>query len=450
MCASALVGVGALAVIPVVASAGPSAKVNASCRIADGATKWWATGNMVVRNTGDAHAKSWKLEFDLSEGQAVIHDPWTFQLRQKGKHVIVTPVENRGGIPAKGQRKVDLGINPAGKGVPRVSGCSVDGTDSSGTPEDATAPTAPVEKGSYVVDHRSVHLMWEASQGSGSGSGSGSGVDTYEVFQDDKLAKTVGNGMTMANVEGLKPSTTYRFKIRAVDTAGNRSDFSREVSLTTHAASGNDTQKPVIPKKLEGEAVGPNQVSLRWQAATDDIAIAGYRIYRNGTKVQESGPEATSAVVGELSPNTAYRFKVTAFDGSGKESDPTDEITVTTGSSGSGGNGGGSAAAPADFAASTSTKQDGSVTQHYVNLTWTVPKGQGQITTYQVYLNGKFAQTFMWGSGDPVLPIPTGNASREVLVGAHPNMTYQVKIRAQLGDGTWGAFSAEKSVTTGR
>ncbi|WP_420711523.1 hypothetical protein [Streptomyces sp. NRRL B-1322] len=71
------------------------------------------------------------------------------------------------------------------------------------------------------------------------------------------------------------------------------------------------------------------------------------------------------------------------------------------------------------------------------------------MTTYQVYLNGKPAQTFMWGTGDPVLPVPTTKGSREVLVGSHPGTTYSVKIRARLGDGTWGAFSRELTVKTG-
>ncbi|MFB7631401.1 fibronectin type III domain-containing protein [Streptomyces sp. NPDC056149] len=442
VCASALVGVGALAVIPVVATAGQSAELGASCRIAGGASPWWATGNMVIRNSGNAYAKDWKLEFDLSEGQATIHDPWAFTLRQAGRHVTVTPIGDRAGVPAKGERKVDVGINPSGKGIPRTSGCKVDGRDDPGVPEDTTPPSDPVEKGSHVIDHRTVHVMWRASEDSGSG------VDKYEVFQDGKLAKTVGNGMTMTNVENLKPATTHRFKVRAVDVAGNRSGFSREVSLTTHPAPGDDTQKPTMPKKLAGEAIGPNQVSLRWLAATDDVAVTGYRIYRNGAKAQEAGSTATSAVLGGLSPNTVYRFKVTALDGSGKESDPTDEITVTTTADGGGGDGGNGA--PGDFAASTLAKQDGPVTQHYLNLAWAVPKGQGQITTYQVHLDGKLAQTFMWGTGDPIMPIPSGRASREVLVGANPGRTYKVKLRAQLGNGSWGAFSPEKSVTTGR
>ncbi|WP_116209222.1 fibronectin type III domain-containing protein [Streptomyces olivoreticuli] len=435
-CAAVAVGLGALA-IPLTASAGSETDLSTTCRLADGATKWWATGKFALRNEGNAYAKDWKLEFELSEGQATIDNPWAFDLRQKGKHVTVTPIEDRGNIPARGERTVSVGINPSGKAVPRITGCTLGGSDSGG-PEDTTPPTAPVESGSFVVDHRTVHVMWKPS------TDSGSGVDKYEILQDGKLVKTVGSDLTMTNIEQLKPDTTYRFKVRAVDAAGNRSPFSKVVSLRTHPAPGDENEKPTMPKKLEGTAAGPNQVSLRWQSASDGVPVTGYRIYRDGTKVQEADGNATTATVGGLSPDTAYKFKVTAVSTSGKESDPTDEISVkTTGGGGSGGS------APSDFTAATSHKQDGNVTQHYLDLGWGVPQGHGQITTYQVYLNGKLAQTFIWGAGDAVLPIPVRTASREVLVGANPGKTYKVKIRARLGDGTWGAFSAEKTVTTG-
>ncbi len=251
----------------------------------------------------------------------------------------------------------------------------------------------------------------------------------------------------MADIERLAPATRYTFKVRAVRADGRTSGFSRDIVLTTHAAPGQDTRKPVIPADLQAAASGPYQVSLRWHPATDDVAVTGYRIYREGTRVLEADGKTTSATVSGLTPSTAYRFKVTAVDASGKESAPTREASATTAAAPDGD--GSAPGAPGDFSATTSTKQDGTVTQHYLNLAWSVPQGLGQITTYQVYLNGKLAQTFMWGAADPVMPVPTSKASREVLVGAHPGTTYTVKIRARLGDGRWGAFSRELSVKTG-
>lgn len=435
-CAAVVVGVGSV-VIPVAANAGEEEDgLGAACRVADQATVWWASGEVSLANKGDRPVRDWTAEFDVSQGQVTLDNPWAYELRQVGKHVTVKPIADRADVAAKGNRAVKVGINPAGKGIPKITGCRVKGASGGGS-DTGTNTSVPADGGSFVKDDTAVHLMWKPPTG-------GAEVVRYEVFQDGKQVKTVKD--TMADIERLAPATRYAFKVRAVRADGRTTGFSKDIVLTTLAAPGQDKAKPVIPADLEATASGPYQASLRWRAATDDVAVTGYRIYRDGTKVQEADAKATSATVSGLTASTAYRFKVTAVDASGKESDPTREAQATT-TAAPDGNGG--KAAPGDFAATTATKQDGGVTQHYLNLAWSVPQGVGQITTYQVYLNGKPAQTFMWGTGDPVLPVPTTKGSREVLVGSHPGTTYSVKIRARLGDGTWGAFSRELTVKTG-
>ncbi|MFD7630996.1 fibronectin type III domain-containing protein [Streptomyces sp. NPDC059851] len=431
-CAAVVVGVGSV-VIPVAANAGEEGDLSAACRVADQATVWWASAEVSLANRGDRPVRGWTAEFDVSQGQVTIGNPWAYELRQDGKHVTVKPIGDRADVAAGGNRAVKVGINPSGKGIPKITGCRVSGPTGSDT---GTSTSVPADSGSFVKDHTAVHLMWKPPAG-------GAEVERYEVFQDGKQVKSVKG--TMVDIERLAPATRYAFKVRAVRTDGRTTGFSRDIVLTTHAAPGQDKAAPVMPADLEVTASGPYQASLRWHAATDDVAVTGYRIYRNGTRVQEADGKSTSATVAGLTPSTAYRFKVTAVDASGKESGPTREVPVTTAAAPDG-NGG--AGAPGDFAATTATKQDGAVTQHYLNLAWSVPQGVGQVTTYQVYLNGKPAQTFMWGTADPVLPVPTSKASREVLVGAHPGTTYTVKIRARLGDGKWGAFSRELTVKT--
>ncbi|WP_423834717.1 fibronectin type III domain-containing protein [Streptomyces manipurensis] len=436
-CVAVVVGVGSV-VIPVAANAGEEENaLGATCRVADGAGVWWASGEVALANKGDRPVRNWTAEFDVSQGQVTLDNPWAYELRQDGKRVTVKPIADRADVAAKGRLAVKIGINPAGKGLPKITGCRVNGP-SAGGGDTGTSTAVPADSGSFVKDHTAVHLMWKPPAGA-------SDIARYEVFQDGKKVKTVKD--TMTDVEKLAPATRYVFKVRGVRTDGRTTGFGKDIVLTTLAAPGQDKAKPVMPVDLEATGSGPYQVVLRWRAATDDVAVTGYRIHRDGAKVQEADAKATSATVSGLTAGTAYRFKVTAVDASGKESDPTREAQVTTGKAPDGNTG---TAAPGDFAATTATKQDGNVTQHYLNLTWSVPQGVGQISTYQVYLNGKPAQTFMWGTGDPVLPVPAGKASREVLVGPHPGTTYTVKIRPRLGDGTWGAFSRELTVQTGR
>ncbi|MFI5983434.1 fibronectin type III domain-containing protein [Streptomyces sp. NPDC051555] len=442
--AAVVLGLGALAV-PIAANAGTDTgdQLRTTCGVAEGASKWWASGRMALSNQGTDAAKDWKLEFELSEGLATVNDPGTYELKQTGKKVTVTPKKGQGSVPPQGERVVLVGINPSGKAVPQITGCTVNG--GGGDDQDTEAPTAPQNMGSYVIDHQTVHVMWKPS------TGFGSKIEKYEVFQDGKLVKTVGGDITMTNIEKLTPDTAYRYTVRAVSAAGKTSAFSKEIPLRTKKAPDPDRPAPTLPKKLEGKANGPHQVDLAWQPGKDGDGsadgVSGYRVYQDGKKVLDVDAGTTKVAAQGLLADKEYAFKVTAVNSSGKESAPTDEIRVRTGKGDGGGGGGGHA--PGNLTATASSKQNGGVKEHYLDLAWSVPQGQGTIGTYQVHIDGKSAQTFMWGTGDAVMPIPSGTAKREVAVGAQPGKTFKVKIRAKLGDGTWSGFSEEKTVTTG-
>ncbi|WP_245874019.1 hypothetical protein [Streptomyces phaeoluteigriseus] len=53
--------------------------------------------------------------------------------------------------------------------------------------------------------------------------------------------------------------------------------------------------------------------------------------------------------------------------------------------------------------------------------------------------------TTLAGSDDA----PGGRARHTVNLGTEAGRTYAVRIRPRLPDGTWGAFSTERTVTTG-
>ncbi|MFK0238398.1 fibronectin type III domain-containing protein [Streptomyces vinaceus] len=423
--------------IPMAASASAAAgDVSvASCKIADGATQWWASGEVNLANHGRSEAKDWKLQFDVSEGQVTIDNPWAFALVQKGDHVTVTSVEARGGIPAGGQQTVKVGINPGGAAVPKISNCTVDGSD--GKPDDA--PSAPENNGSFVIDHTKVHLMWKPA------TSSGSAVSAYEIYENGERFKEVSGSTTMTDLEKLTPDTAYTFKIRAISETGKASAFSHDISLRTKAEPLPDKPAPVPPTSLGAKSNGPHQVDLAWEAGEGADGISGYRVYREGTKVQEVSGSTTRWTVSGLTPDTEYRFKVTAVNALGKESEPTEEVSVRTAKNEDGAD---KDHAPGDLKVSSLSKKNGGIKEYYLNLGWAVPEGQGTISTYQVYLDGKPAQTFMWGTDSPTVPIPSGRASREVLVGTEEGQSFRVKIRAKLGDGSWSGFSEEKQVTT--
>lgn len=93
---------------------------------------------------------------------------------------------------------------------------------------DTQAPSAPSNLVSSALTKTSVTLAWNASTDN-------VGVTGYDVFQGSTNLGTVTG--TSANVTGLSASTSYSFKVRAHDAAGNNSTFSNTVNVTTPGGS---------------------------------------------------------------------------------------------------------------------------------------------------------------------------------------------------------------------
>lgn len=96
----------------------------------------------------------------------------------------------------------------------------------------------------------------------------------------------------------------------------------------TRGSGGGDTQAPTTPTNLRKAGATSTSASLRWNASSDNVAVAGYRIYRNGQQVATA--TGTSATDSGLSPATAYNYTVRAFDAAGNVSGNSATLRVTT------------------------------------------------------------------------------------------------------------------------
>ena len=138
---------------------------------------------------------------------------------------------------------------------------------------------------------------------------------------------TVGVNATTFSQMGLNPSGSYYFRVRAYNNLGN-SAYSGVVTATTLTAP--DTTAPSIPSGLSATAISSNQVSVSWVGSTDTggSGLAGYQVFQNGTQV--ATVTAGSYIATGLSPNTAYCFAISAFDGAGNISAPSGQSCATT------------------------------------------------------------------------------------------------------------------------
>lgn len=88
-----------------------------------------------------------------------------------------------------------------------------------------------------------------------------------------------------------------------------------------------DHQPPSRPGTPSAVTDFPTIADLTWPASTDDTAVTGYSVYRDGKLVSATGK--TSVRLPGLTAGKTYAFKVTARDAAGNESQPSQAVKVT-------------------------------------------------------------------------------------------------------------------------
>ncbi|HIJ95353.1 MAG TPA: fibronectin type III domain-containing protein [Desulfuromonadales bacterium] len=211
---------------------------------------------------------------------------------------------------------------------------------------DTTAPHAVTDlkavAGADTATTSVVTLTWNPATTTGKNP-----VTGYSVYRDGTLIASVAT--TSYTDKPLVPSTTYNYYVIAFDAAGNRSVASAEITVTTPvspnlsvtvggqltsdvlALEAKDIFKPTAPTNLVAAPVAldatNSSVKLTWSAASDDVGVTGYNVYRNGTKIGSATvPSYTDPSV---KSGVAYSYTVVAFDAAGNLSDTSTAISVT-------------------------------------------------------------------------------------------------------------------------
>ena len=100
---------------------------------------------------------------------------------------------------------------------------------------------------------------------------------------------------------------------------------SRHMRTLTSAPA--DTTAPTTPAGLAASASTSSSLTLSWSASTDNVGVAGYRVYRDGTLV--ASPGGTSASITGLTAGVPYSFTVSALDVAGNVSALSAPLSLT-------------------------------------------------------------------------------------------------------------------------
>jgi len=157
------------------------------------------------------------------------------------------------------------------------------------------------------------------------------GCSDWNVVQLAKVAKgdlAGGVNPVAANamVDGRRlMCSTHSYAVDAFDAAGNHSGTPVPISVTTPTP---DTAPPSVPAALTAAAGGSTQVRLAWMASTDNVGVAGYTIYRNGSALTTVGAAILTYTDLGVAQATNYTYSVDAFDAAGNHSAQSAAATV--------------------------------------------------------------------------------------------------------------------------
>ena len=186
-------------------------------------------------------------------------------------------------------------------------------------PPDTTPPSRPTGLAATVVSSTRVDLSWNASTDD-------VGVTGYTVYRDGSRIGTVGGATLSYSDTTVLPGNDYTYTVDAFDAAGNHS----AQSAPAGASTSGDTTPPSKPTGLTATAVGPTTINLAWSASTDNVAVTGYTVYRDGAQLATVGGGTLTYSDASASPSTTYSYAVDAFDAASNHSAQSDPASATT------------------------------------------------------------------------------------------------------------------------
>ncbi|MGZ5075404.1 MAG: DUF7402 domain-containing protein [Methylobacter sp.] len=136
------------------------------------------------------------------------------------------------------------------------------------------------------------------------------------------------SGSPAINTGTTSGAPTIDFDLKARPQGGQVDIGAFEYGSATPSTA--DTTAPSAPANLAATASTSSQATLSWGASTDNVAVTGYKIYRNGTEIGSSA--VTSFTDATIAAGMTYNYTVKAYDKAGNLSASSNTATVNTSS----------------------------------------------------------------------------------------------------------------------
>lgn len=176
---------------------------------------------------------------------------------------------------------------------------------------DLHAPSIPQNLRATGIAQNTFTLLWGASSDN-------VGVARYEVFMDNEsFGNTVDDYMP---IPFLSPNTSYKMQVRAIDAAGNISNLSDSLIVTTLGVP--------IPVNLKASDISISSFNLSWEVSVANANIDHFEIFMDGVKIGQTSEH--SYFISSLDEHREYRLQVRAVDSSDNFSELSEVLVVKT------------------------------------------------------------------------------------------------------------------------
>ena len=144
----------------------------------------------------------------------------------------------------------------------------------------------------------------------------GTSVTKVEFYVDGVLKGTSATAPYTNNWDTTtSTNATHSLSAKAYDGA-----TPANVTTSTTVSVTVDNSAPSTPTNFTSTGNSQTTISLSWSASTDNVAVTGYRITRNGSTIATTAGTTLSYTDSNLSSNTSYTYTIVALDSAGNAS----------------------------------------------------------------------------------------------------------------------------------
>lgn len=186
------------------------------------------------------------------------------------------------------------------------------------TTTESISLTGSVDPGNFLTEYTARYFTAAGDDACEDYTGNTSSADGNTI--EENISTATNAPVTISD---LDPGSTYCVRLLAGNAFGD--DTSEWEKITTDSP---DTTAPSVPAGLSASNVTQTSATLSWTASTDDTAVTGYNVWKDGQAFASTLGIVTAKTVTLVCGQTSH-FRVSAFDQLSHESAQSAELAIT-------------------------------------------------------------------------------------------------------------------------